>query len=45
MIFRDDLNVTIDGIMATIFFGGADETWRTPVDQYIETGDFKIWVP
>lgn len=45
MIFRDDLNVTIDGIMSTIFFGGSSEEWRTPVDQYIETGDFKIFTP
>lgn len=45
MIFRDSNAVTIDGIMSTIFFGGADESWRTPVDQWIDTGDFKIWVP
>ena len=45
MVFRTSNDVTIDGIMSTIFLGGSDSSWRTPKDQYIETGDFKIWTP
>lgn len=45
MVFRTSNSIKVEGIMSTIFFGGSDQSWRTPVDQYIETGDFKIYTP
>jgi hypothetical protein len=31
------------GLMFSTFFGGSDETWATPKDQYIDFGDFRMY--
>lgn len=45
IVFRDDSDVLIEGLMHTIFFGGSDDSWGAAQDEYIDTADFRIYTP
>lgn len=42
LIFRKTLDLKIDGLLFSTFFGGADSTWATPKDQSVQFADFII---
>lgn len=45
LVFRNDPAITINGIFATIFFGGGDQSWAAAKDEYIDHGGYKIYLP
>jgi hypothetical protein len=42
VVFRDSPSLRIDGLFFSTFFGGADTTWASPVDQYADFADFQV---
>jgi hypothetical protein len=40
LLFRTVPELTIEGVLFSTFFGGADSTWATPVDTHVDFADF-----
>jgi len=45
IIFRERSDIKIEGIMYTIFYGGSGSDWAPTNDNYVETGDYRIYGP
>jgi len=44
-VFRDEAEVTFDGLIFSTFFGGHDPSWASPVDQTVEFRNFSLSLP
>ncbi|MDB5972642.1 MAG: hypothetical protein JWQ90_5092 [Hydrocarboniphaga sp.] len=45
LAYRRSLEIAIDGLMFSSFFGGDDPSWASPVDQVLEFRDFQLFRP
>ena len=45
VVFRLSPNIFIEGLMFNSFFGGGDESWASPKDQFILFDDFMVAFP
>jgi hypothetical protein len=43
--YRTASDESISGLMFSTFFGGSGKDWRTPQDQYVDFGDFRLYAP
>jgi hypothetical protein len=41
--FRDIPTLKVDALLFSTFFGGADQSWATPVTTYIDFANFSVW--
>ena len=42
MTYRTTDQLKIDGLFFSTFFGGGDESWASPVDQYADFAGFSV---
>lgn len=43
--YRTEDGDYVSGLMFSTFFGGSGEDWRTPRDQHVDFGDFRLYAP
>jgi hypothetical protein len=42
MTYRTTSGLQIDGLFFSTFFGGGDQTWASPTDQYTQFAAFAV---
>ena len=42
LMLRDESGIKVDGLLFSTFFGGSDESWASPGDQYADFADFVL---
>jgi hypothetical protein len=45
VVFRNEAEGAVDGLIFSTFFGGHDPSWASPVDQIVEFRDFSLSLP
>lgn len=45
IVYRTVDDLGLSGLMFSTFFGGKGEEWRTPRDQTVDFGDFRLYAP
>ncbi|WP_152415263.1 polysaccharide lyase [Caenispirillum salinarum] len=43
--YRTEEGDAISGLMFSTFFGGSGKEWRTPREQHVDFGDFRLYAP